>query len=155
MRFASIALYPGAGSNADGLIEACRDALRQATAEHAVVVRGGGRDLEDRPASARSTKWLFGSTSKAMRPMLKMIERVAGSTIPLLIRGASGAGKEVVARAIHERSDRASAPLAFVSCAAMPASLLERALFDQDKGAFCTAAGGTILLLHTHPDGCQ
>jgi len=96
-------------------------------------------------------------TSKAMRDMMKLVNGVAPTSSTVLILGESGAGKEVVARAIHERSPRATKPLITVNCAAIPKELVESELFGHVKGAFTgaqtaraglfeAANGGTILL---------
>jgi len=77
--------------------------------------------------------------SRAMLSVFSYIEAVAGSSQPLLITGESGAGKEVVADAIHALSKRAGAPFIKVNCAAIPENLLESELFGHEKGAFTGA----------------
>jgi two-component system, NtrC family, response regulator PilR len=95
--------------------------------------------------------------SAAMRQVLELATRVAAAKTTVLITGESGTGKERVARAIHERSDRAAAPFLVVNCGALPEALMESELFGHEKGAFTGASaknlglfrqaeGGTVLL---------
>lgn len=95
--------------------------------------------------------------SEAMQNVLAMGNKAAASTIPVLIEGESGVGKELVARAIHGSSDRASKPFVTVNCGAIPDNLVESILFGHEKGAFTgaterhagkfvEASGGTLFL---------
>jgi DNA-binding NtrC family response regulator len=78
-------------------------------------------------------------TSPAMRMIKAFGERAAKSTIPVLILGESGVGKEVIARAVHGASDRAGKPFVAVNCGALPANLVESILFGHEKGSFTGA----------------
>ena len=78
-------------------------------------------------------------TSKAMAEVMETIHRVASTTVPVLITGDSGVGKELVAREIHQRSDRCNGPFVKINCAALPPNLLEGELFGFEKGAFTGA----------------
>jgi DNA-binding NtrC family response regulator len=81
---------------------------------------------------------LIGS-SAAMRPVVAMGERGAKASIPILITGESGVGKEVIARAIQGASDRAAKPFITVNCGAIPETLVESILFGHEKGSFTGA----------------
>src|SRR3954462_1194630 len=95
--------------------------------------------------------------SEAMAGVLRSAQKAAGSTIPVLIVGESGVGKELFARAIHGTGDRKSKPFVAVNCGAIPDNLVESILFGHEKGAFTgatdrhagkfvEASGGTLFL---------
>lgn len=83
------------------------------------------------------------TTSPQMLKVCRTIEKIAPSDITTLILGASGTGKELCARALHELSPRASHSLVAINCAAIPANLLESELFGYEKGAFTGAVKQT------------
>ncbi len=77
--------------------------------------------------------------SKQMQDIFSLIERVAPSTVSVLITGDSGTGKEVVARTLHELSPRRNKPFVAVNCAAIPETLIESEIFGHEKGSFTGA----------------
>ncbi len=93
-------------------------------------------------------KYSFGNIigqSGVMQDVFKSLEKIADSTVTVLIQGESGTGKELIARAIHFQSQtRANKPFVAVNCSALPESLLESELFGHEKGAFTGAAGKRI-----------
>jgi len=95
--------------------------------------------------------------SPAMEKLYATVERLGSSVIPVLLLGETGTGKEVVARAIHDRGKRAGKPMICVNCAAIPGQLVESTLFGHERGAFTgaerraegvfeSADGGTVML---------
>ncbi len=108
-----------------------------------------GETLSGRPA-------LVGR-SRVMQALYKEIGRVSATSVTVLIRGETGTGKELVARALYQHSDRAAAPFVAVNCSAIPEHLLESELFGHERGAFTgadsrrigrfeQAHGGTLFL---------
>jgi len=85
----------------------------------------------------------FVSCSTAMEAVWRVVDRVAPTDVPVLIRGESGVGKDVVARALHARSVRSGRPFLKINCAALPANLLESELFGYQRGAFTGAQNDT------------
>ena len=140
LRF-GFAIFPEDGTTVDELLDAARTNM----------VRGSSAS-QSPPSSGPGIVM-----SPKMRVVWDMIERVAPSILPVLVQGETGTGKEVVARALHTRSNRKEGPLRTVNCAAIPEYLLESVLFGHEKGAFTgadrttkglfeQAHGGTLML---------
>ncbi len=90
------------------------------------------------PAELPAEAVVFGCTSAMHRDIRagRAIDRAICSDLPVLIQGESGTGKGVIARYLHIRSSRRNEPFVKLNCAAIPASLLESALFGYQKGSF-------------------
>lgn len=104
-----------------------------------------------------SKKYKMVGNSPELQKIQEMIERVAPTDARVLIIGANGSGKELIAHSIHEKSERSNAPMIEVNCAAIPSELIESELFGHEKGAFTSAIkqrkgkfemanGGTLFL---------
>jgi DNA-binding NtrC family response regulator len=96
------------------------------------------REQQQTDAQKQSFAELIGSSEPMLR-MYEAIRRVAESSSTVLIRGESGSGKELVARAIVSRGGRADKPFVSINCAALPENLIETELFGHEKGAFTDA----------------
>lgn len=138
------------------------DLVRQAADSNRLMSEPVGLGEESAPHDA-----IIGQ-SEAMQSIYKEIGRVASKAVPVLVRGETGTGKELIARALYQHSDRAKMPFIAVNCAALPETLLESELFGHEKGAFTgaharrigrfeQAAGGTIFLdeIGDFPPGTQ
>jgi nitrogen regulation protein NR(I) len=106
---------------------------------------------------ATSARFAIVGASRAMQGIYKEVGRVAATSATVLIRGGTGTGKELIARALYQHSDRADKPFIAVNCAAIPETLLESELFGHERGSFTgaqarrigrfeQAQGGTIFL---------
>ncbi|WP_437839665.1 sigma 54-interacting transcriptional regulator [Sorangium sp. So ce1153] len=95
-----------------------------------------------RARGGRDTRYRYDAIvgeSEPVRAMLRLVDRVTASEVPVLISGESGSGKELVARAIHQNGPRAAHPFVTENCGAIPEGLLESALFGHVRGAFTGA----------------
>ena len=166
---------PAIVQTAHGSIEAVISAMRAGALDFVVKPVGAERlsvsiknalrvdALEDelRRATRRGTGELtfrdIGAKSESMARTLRLAERAAKSSIPVLIEGESGVGKELLARAIQGGSDRRGKSFVTVNCGALPENLVESILFGHEKGAFTGATekhagkfaeanGGTLFL---------
>jgi DNA-binding NtrC family response regulator len=113
-------------------------------------------DLRRQIALQHTSRRILGD-SPAIERVLELVDAAARSRATVLLEGESGTGKEVIAREIHELSDRRARPFIKLNCAALPEGLIESALFGHEKGAFTGALrrvegaferahGGTLLL---------
>ncbi|PIE17480.1 MAG: Fis family transcriptional regulator [Proteobacteria bacterium] len=126
------------------------------TIRHALQFIDQRRELQTLRARARSQRELLGD-SGAMRRVRETIALAAPSRGRVLVTGESGTGKELIARAIHDESQRADKPFIKLNCAAIPSELIESELFGHERGAFTgahqarkgkfeLAHGGTLFL---------
>jgi len=99
--------------------------------------------LRERTFAAEGFEDIVGE-SQALRNVLFQAEQVASTDATVLLLGETGTGKELIARAIHAKSDRSNRPLVTVNCAALPPTLIESELFGHEKGAFTGALSRKI-----------
>ncbi|HMB07486.1 MAG TPA: sigma 54-interacting transcriptional regulator [Isosphaeraceae bacterium] len=113
--------------------------LRELTALREAV-EADNRSLLSRLGRYDITDSIVGAET-GLRPVMEQIELVARSDTPVLVLGETGSGKEVVTRAIHNRSRRASGPFLRVNCGAIPPELVDSELFGHERGSFTGAVG--------------
>jgi two-component system, NtrC family, response regulator len=136
-------------------IEALGLIVRRALQLHRL--EGENRKLASRVGSDNTVLGSLITAAPEMVRVARTIERVANTNVTVMLLGASGTGKELLARGLHEASDRRHGPFVAINCAAIPDTLLESELFGHEKGAFTgavkttegkieQAAGGTLFL---------
>ncbi len=134
--------FPSDGGSVDELIAALQ-----------VATRTGRAASPSKPPEPSSVV----VKNPAMKAVMAMVKRLAGSSISVLIHGETGTGKEVITRAIHDGGPRKKHPLRSINCAAIPGTLIESVLFGHEQGAYTgadksargifeQADGGTVLL---------
>jgi transcriptional regulator with GAF, ATPase, and Fis domain len=129
--------------------------LEQSLAERETALDLAERELAQ-AVGDRTTRFAYDEIigqSEPVQTMLRMLDRLSLSDVPVLLRGESGSGKELVARAIHHHSSRASRPFVGENCAALPDTLLESALFGHVRGAFTGAMRSRVGLLEAADGG--
>ena len=135
-------------------LDLVRHQVRKAR-EH-YLLRTENRELRDRLADAGQVSGIIGN-SAAMQEVLQQVRQVAGTDATVMIHGESGTGKELIARALHDLSQRSSNEFIAVNLGALPETLLESELFGHEKGSFTGASrqkpgcferarGGTLFL---------
>ncbi|MBX3270114.1 MAG: sigma-54-dependent Fis family transcriptional regulator [Sandaracinaceae bacterium] len=139
-------------------LEAERDRVRELLREREARIEQLEAEVAGAPSGgARYAYPEIVGRGAAMRAVLSVLDRVIDSPLSVVVEGESGAGKELVARAIHQHGPRRGAPMRSVNCGALPDTLLEGELFgwrrgaftgaDRDRdGVFVAARGGTVFL---------
>ncbi|HEX8587661.1 sigma-54 dependent transcriptional regulator [Pseudomonas sp.] len=128
-----------------------RQTLQSMQAERAATSKAATGDKAG-PDNSNGEIGIIGSCAP-MQDMYSKIRKVAPTDSNVLIQGESGTGKELVARALHNLSRRAKAPMISVNCAAIPESLIESELFGHEKGAFTGASAGRAGLVEAADGG--
>ncbi|MGC6400146.1 PEP-CTERM-box response regulator transcription factor [Sphingomonas sp. FW199] len=128
-----------------------------ARAFHVHALEAENRRLRERPDGDRASIGGIITAAPEMQKVTRTIERVAAADVSVMLLGASGTGKELLARGLHDASRRAKGAFVAINCAAIPETLLESELFGHEKGAFTGAVkttegkieqahGGTLFL---------
>ncbi len=134
-----------------------RRRVENALVRHRLATQASARDLPSGGGNNPALERLQMGPSGVMQGLCRQIVTVASANMTVLIQGETGVGKELVARAVHAASARASAPFVTINCSALPRELIEAELFGHTAGAFTgasgsrgglvkEAAGGTLLL---------
>jgi DNA-binding NtrC family response regulator len=125
-----IAVYPETAKSGGALVAEAHTAARSASPQKPVQV-GRGATIEAHGAPVIS--------AQSMQRLYALADRIANNNVPVLILGETGTGKEVIARHVHKSSPRRDKRMVVINCAALPANLIESALFGHEKGAFTGA----------------
>ncbi len=141
-----VATYPGDAPSVENLTVAAQMASQRVTGSGLGVANEATRVLQ-----LGSREILI--ADPAMVRLFGLVERIAGTSLPVLILGETGSGKEIVAEAIHAMGPRSPNPIVKINCAAVPENLLESELFGYERGAFSGAAAAKIGLLEEASGG--
>ena len=155
-----VATFPATARSAEELIQVAHVARGQATASEPVqYAPSHGTEVYSSvsPSEEKARGGLNVVRSPALAEVYAQAERLATATLPVLIIGETGTGKEVLSRHIHEQGPRSKKPMRCINCGALPRELLESILFGHERGAFTGAVqrakgafeeadGGTVLL---------
>jgi transcriptional regulator with GAF, ATPase, and Fis domain len=128
--YCGIATFPDTAKSGTTLVSAAQTAARSATMQKPVQQARGVTPGEEGAPIVRA---------EAMLRLYALADRVAANNAPVLILGETGTGKEVIARHLHRESTRSHKRMVVINCAALPATLIESALFGHEKGAFTGA----------------
>jgi transcriptional regulator with GAF, ATPase, and Fis domain len=157
-------IYVGNDNVVDLFDESSLEVLTVFAAQASLLVRNAilvnELQFDNKQLSERLDQIKFGEiigSCPAMQEVYRKVEKIAKTDISVLVTGETGTGKELIAREIHERSDRAQGPFVTINCGAIPENLLESELFGHVKGAFTGAVatkngrfqlanGGTLFL---------
>ncbi len=134
-----------------GLVAQTVSRLQAIKSEREVLLREN-RTLKRALSEKYSIDNLIGKSSR-MQEVFEMVHRVAGSNATVLLRGESGSGKSLVAKAIHYNSPRSKRPFITVNCSALPETLIESELFGHERGAFTGAYNRKIGRFEQVKDG--
>ena len=129
-----------------------RQAAKSQQPERAAGTASSSRNSDKSSTAVDGEIGIIGSCAP-MQELFSKIRKVAPTDSTVLIQGESGTGKELVARALHNLSRRAKAPMISVNCAAIPESLIESELFGHEKGAFTGASAGRAGLVEAADGG--
>jgi two-component system, NtrC family, response regulator AtoC len=152
---AGVAVFPDAGSTGEELLQLAKEALRAAGRDRPVSCAPARGPWVVEPGEGEDDEIV--RASEPMRAILETARRLAKGTIPVVLEGETGTGKEVIARFIHRNGPRAKKPMVCVNCGAVPQQLVESTLFGHERGAFTgaiqqhkgvfeAASGGTLFL---------
>ena len=148
--------YPGSAATVDRLLGGSLESLQRTDQERPIhITESTGVRTWDTDAVTDDSLPIV--ASPVMKELYRTVDQIAQGRVPVLIFGETGTGKELVARALHDRGPRSKARLCSVNCGAIPGSLVESTLFGYEKGAFTgadrstpgvfeEADGGTVFL---------